>query len=80
MSFSQILELITSAIGSITFNSSGTPITQGTGSPTGLLKGFAYAIAVITPSSASFSPLIFFCVMIGFVGLGIGLIKRIIKL
>lgn len=79
MTFSQILELITSVIGSIQFSGAGNPLTQAAGT-TGLLKGFAYALAVVSPTSTSFSPLIFFCVVISLIGLGIGLIKRILKL
>lgn len=79
MTLSQILELIQSSIGSLTFLSSGAPGTAASSS-SGILKGLGYAIAVFTPASQSFSPLLFFVLCISLVGLGIGLIKRIIKL
>lgn len=79
MTLSQIVELIQSAIGSLSFLASGSPATTAS-STTGILKGVGYAIAVFTPTSASFSPLLFFVLCIALVGFGIGLIKRIIKL
>lgn len=79
MTLSQILELITSSLGNLVFQANGAPATTASGT-TGILKGFGYVIGLVTPASTNFSPLIFFCVMIAFVGFGIGLIKRIIKL
>lgn len=80
MTLSQILELITAAIGRLVFQSNGAPATTAS-STSGLLKGLGYVLGLVTPSSTNFDPLIFtFVVAIPLVGLGIGLIRRIIKL
>lgn len=76
MTVAQIIETINHFIGRISFGSNGV---ASTSAGAGILRVMGRFLNIINPSSSSFVPIVFIFVILSFVGLGLGLIKRLIN-